>query len=194
MSHYIQPPFTSLIGLHISIQGISGVFSQNKETDFRILRGKIFWGFRNVYIWKIWSFLQKAGEGKHVQLQFPPQTKPLQLSYTLCRLVEIYCSRSLASCWSVSFTITHRLLHFITTCFAFLLTASWQSHKSYCQPSFLLRPQFSRAPKEPELKSLFLTIVSGWEKMSDDISAVPTGAQLLCPIWAPSLSRPAYVV
>lgn len=97
MSHYIQPPFTSLIGLHISIQGISGVFSQNKETDFRILRGKIFWGFRNVYIWKIWSFLQKAGEGKHVQLQFPPQTKPLQLSYTLCRLVEIYCSRSLAS-------------------------------------------------------------------------------------------------
>lgn len=100
----------------------------------------------------------------------------------------------LLPCWSVSFTITHRLLHFITTCFAFLLTASWQSHKSYCQPSFLLRPQFSRAPKEPELKSLFLTIVSGWEKMSDDISAVPTGAQLLCPIWAPSLSRPAYVV
>lgn len=55
--HPFSSFFIFLKGLHFSIQGISDIFSQDKGKDFRIFRGKIFWSFRNVYIWKIWSFL-----------------------------------------------------------------------------------------------------------------------------------------
>lgn len=43
----------SLVGLHLPLQGVPGVLPQDKEADFRVLRGEVLRGFRDVYIWEI---------------------------------------------------------------------------------------------------------------------------------------------